>query len=308
MSKEKSLAKLLKTLRSSIEGAERLKRAEEMGYDTSKIYLHGSHRTDIGLPSTGGNFKAFDGTYGNGAYFTDDIDYANSYAQNISSETLDALNKKNNDLSYGQTNYPVFLKKTDASYRDPLNESLKKDVVDRVSALSKVRPEKVSKADIEVVKNVKDNYGLFNVSSDYLDSKSVSKAYKKAGFNNVNPTADVNIVVEPEGNVKSIYAKFKDEKGLMSGAAALGSGINETIDSNPLKTLSNLYGKYKSKQEKFVEPFSERLSNDLSFNQKGIQKDILKSAITESTDPLGYVGGGVGHGIMLLDFMRSDDE
>lgn len=313
MSRAEWLNKMIQAMKATPEGAERLARAEEMGYDTSQVWLHGSSRSDIGKEAVG-NFKANDGIYGKGAYFTKDPEYVEDFSMKKNERHLDAKNMAENPNSpwnasdsgpnynaeWGQTTYPVFLKKSDINIiRGEFDEKLKQSLLNETKNF-KNPPDYL----IEDIKKSQDNYNLFETARGMFFGEDMSRVLTDNNINRVDLPHEAVMVVNPEENVKSVFAQFKDSKGLMSGVAPAAGFINENVDQNPLSTLRNLYNQYKGVQEDFVEPAANRLADDLSFNQESPYKETIKGVVTDSMDPLNYLEGPIGAGLTIMDLLR----
>lgn len=307
----KFLENLFKAAKTDANLAAKLKRAEEMGYDLSQVYYHGSPRSDIG--KMGGNFIPSDkggNMFGVGSYFASDPTYANEFAQSMHIDEINARNLADNpafgatnnppyNKEWGQTVYPVFLKKSEYNVDDSAHKTLKNNFIKVLS----------DKNDIKTAKQIEDNYNLINYVREKLDPQETSDLMQKSGINTAKLPHGNAMVINPEENVKSVFAEFKDKKGLMSAVAPVagfGNYLNEKVDQNPVKTINNLYTDYKQKQEDVVKPAADYMARQLDLSndpESGIKKAV-RFGSTEALDPLNYIEGIPGAIMTLLNLSK----
>lgn len=314
MSRMSFLEGLLKAAKENPELAAKLKRAEEMGFDTSEVYLHGSTRSDIGK---GGNeFKASDGIFGKGVYFTKDPSESQTYSMKKKEELLSAKNMAENPNSpwratdvpgynkeWGQTTYPVFLKKPDLDIiRDELNPEFKAKVLEKYKEVKKQYPSIQMDHVINDIKRSEDNYHLMDGARTHIPAEELSKLLNDININRVNLPHDNTMVINPEENVKSVFADFKNKKGLMSAFAPIGAA---GVEINPVSTLKEMYSAYKDSQREISEPAAKYLASQLDLGagvgSPGLSSEAVKAVTTEGLDPLNYTA--VGDVAALIDLL-----
>jgi len=292
---------MLEVLRKS--DPERLARLEGMGYDTSKVYFHGSPRTDISGFGSGEY-----GLFGQGAYFTDNPEIASKYAQRTSSANLHNKNliqrMYNHPEHYGQTVYPVFLKKENSINMDvaPSSEDIKK--WSEFYKILKISP--------EAIENQKTNESIFRLAEDimkgdndyigYDTADEIENALQEAGIRQLNHLGggrmgkirhDVKIMKDPHNftgqgeQIKSIWAKGRGP-GLLGGFAAMPN-------MNPLEDLRKFVDKYREVQGPLADRITEEVSKPFGGADEG-----LKTLGRIGFDPLNVGAAGEVMGAIEL--------
>lgn len=278
-----------------------------MGYDLSQVYYHGSPRADVGKNGT--NFipsKTGRAMHGEGSYFTSDPSYASDFAENMHLDEISARNSADNPMfgatdnppynkEWGQTVYPVFLKKTDFDINDSVDRSVKDAFI---KVIKNENPAATNQAN-----RIEDNYNLLNLMRENLDAEKTSAILKESGHNTIGLPHGHKMVIDPDENVKSVFAEFKDKKGLMSGIGAISL---PQLDINPVKNLKNVYDSYKEKQQEIVSPAADYMARqlDISSDPDSIAKKIIRTGTAEALDPVNYVEGIPGAIMMLLNLQK----
>lgn len=109
----------------------------------------------------------------------------------------------------------------------------------------------------------------------------------------------------PEYQVELIKKLAKNPNYAVAPVAGFGNYLNETVEINPVKTLSNVYNSYKDAQEEFVSPAVEKFVDYSMMGQKdSAQANVVKSLGTEALDPLNYLEGIPGAIMTLLNLQK----
>lgn len=218
MDYKSALWKLLDNMRKA--DPERLARLEEMGYDTSKINIHGGE----------GGIKEFipNKTWNNktkAVFFTDDPDFSSHFAE-----------------GQGGANYPVFLKKE--KVYDPHNPKHQEIILNRPG------DENSKKL---ATYTTPQNWQEIETGSDVIKDAGFSGAKIKESYIHKDKgiqTPENLFLFEPEQNVKSIWAKGMAKKGLMTGAVAM----------DPLQQIGDLVNVYRTNQEKVADAITKQVT------------------------------------------------
>ena len=188
------------------ESDDRLKRAQWMGFDTSKVWYHGSGESRI---------KSFSG-FRNGiaGHFTLDPDFAQDFANAAFSDLADNISDEEMEQEeVAETMYPVFLRiRNTFDIRNPEH-----------SAMIGLTPEETA-------------------MGDYLTLENNIQEITAAGFDSYRDYEDVkgntiSVAVFDPKNIRSIHAQFKgfDDANIMAS-----KGINEVRGPHEGKELGLL--------------------------------------------------------------------
>lgn len=284
-----ALDDLLKALKKN--DPARLKRLEELGFDTSKIYFHGSPRSDISEFVPGKSGKDM---YGEGVYFTTEPSYASDYA-NMDLEEVYSRNKAENpkfgafdnpgyNKEWGNTVYPVFLKKPDFSVNEIANKSVKKNFIESLLKRKSEFPDQKFKDTLNNANRIENNYNLLNLMRENLYADETSKVLQDSGVSTAEIPSDMALVVKnPDENIKSIWAKGLQKKGLLTGAGAVPTM------QNPLEMLGDVASNYRKAQNKAADYVYEQIT------PKSIPRDeMMKESGRMALDPINLVEGPLG--------------
>jgi len=315
MSWKEQLAGMIEKMRAA--DPERLARLEAMGYDTKKVYFHGTE-----TPFDEFNPNKSGGSYGPGIYFSDNPDTASIYA------------KKYVDSDGGRV-IPVFLKK--GNYLNTQEKELsgieRQELVRKLSDLLDQAPEKnrmLSDFSYDGTiesgkKNFQDAVSRIHPTSSVYElwergyNKNTSDLGKKLtaqdiqgfeaefGKKFIKAPEETYKIIPDESNIKSIWAKGKGP-GLIGGTAAaalLASPSESTAEEiNPLNLLGSLVNKYRGAQEKVADVITEQVNpykkQPVDETTKGLGRMMF--------DPLNLVEGPIGHALMGIELMSNKKE
>jgi hypothetical protein len=261
------MKKLLENLKKA--DPERIKRLEDMGFDTSQVMFHGSRLNPV-------EFTKLEGA-NDATYLSKSPEFASLFAGNN-----------------GGTVYPVFIKK--GNYFDANNP-------DHLLKVSQNYPKRIVNGDRylgsrEYMNNK--NYWSYiepykkEIKGSGFDGMNVVEQRGNTFTKNPNVVLDENIAVfNPQTDVKSIWAKGL-KPGLMGGYAAV-----PTIE-NPLSVIGKAFDEYEKVKNKVAKEIVRR--TDIS---RMPEKDIEKTAniLQIAADPLNLVEGPVGLGINAIQMM-----
>lgn len=308
----KFLENLFKAAKTDANLAAKLKRAEDMGYDLSKVYYHGTPETsfkefDLNKKHTGSGTTA----EGYGIYFAEDPELANNYAGK-EGRVIPVFLKNGNYINVDNAPKPT---SSDVKKIENIFKSAN-DYENSIINYGDENPKKAQQIANYYIKNSEDIVnalhepansmfqGNLNQWGEALSKEGYSgfQGYLRAGESPIKVVPDVN-------NIKSVFAEFKDKKGLMSAiapVAGFGNYLNEKVDQNPVKTLSNLYSDYKQKQEEAVKPAADYMARqlDLSNDPESGIKRAVRFGSTEALDPLNYIEGIPGAIMTLLNLSK----
>lgn len=301
------LSKLLENMKKA--DPERLARLEEMGYDTSKVWFHGTKSKP---------FNEFDAkksnamAYGPGIYFSDNPLTTDTYSKpylenNTFGRTIPVFLKKGEyiDMRHGTDNKP-FLGK---SFRNILDVSPNKNTY-----LSDLSPDMTIKGgeryfDEMIRKNTPDDIAMELYLNGYgKDTKQFGKDLSKEGIqgfkvdwkkdpHNPFPASDSITesykIIPDVDNIKSIWAKGLSKKGLMTGAVAM----------DPLHQIGQLVDIYRTNQEKVADAITKQVTQPFGEADE-LQKTMMRFAL----DPLNVVEGPAALGLTAVEMMGKKND
>ena len=249
---------------------ERMQRLADLGFDTSKAYLHGTPKV----------FEEFDPA--RTAFVSPDAKFSEMFSGNT-----------------GQT-IPVFVKHEgiiDLSDRTALEEL--------VNQLRQYPDKEKAQNAVDYI-----NLIVEKPKNNWMAAKQLHPILKDLGYKGATETEfnSKNLALfNPSEQVKSVWAKGKGPGliGGAAGAALLASPSESTAQEiNPLNLLGSLVNKYRGAQEKAADYITEQVNP----YKKQPADETAKGLGRMMFDPLNLVDGPIGHALMGIELMSNKKE
>lgn len=272
MSKYTPLRKLLEMLK--IADPERMARLENMGYDISTGFIHGTPKI----------FNEFDankskGMYGDGTYFSIDPEKTDLYGN----KTIPVILKKG---KYYQVEGPSLEEQGLISNTEELIKNANLSDAEKNKLFERIKKYYQTRLYANPFEDIK-YYGYNNDTQKFGNelTKSGIMGYEKNSLNPSEELGDVVRIIPDSNNIKSIWAKGKGP-GLLGGFAVMPNA--PSTDMNPLPAISDLIKKYRKVQEPVADYVTETVSKP--FGGADETTKLLNRILLDPTN-VGALGG-----------------